>query len=526
MATFPQELHDLVALHLNRDRAVDPSFYLRAKGDTLVRHLYQKMEGVGYGFQDNLITGQYALYAPEMRALNVSGYNCTTVVPTMYVYAQQLGLNPQIVQFFNFKDLRSYDDPEREDLSSSHFSLILSKDTKRYLFDPFYHVAAPILEESSHSFRLGKTNSTSKVLRTFEEKVEYSEDDFASMMFRFKEEGTSLDMLICGQRLFRKWEVHASPVSGMVYFKEPNEVCFRFEIPQMGIRSKVVMMRQIYDLEKSAWNTSVELYLARDCNWDSMVDPILVGAFTPKEMKNLRRSFSKMGKVERFPRYSQSFEEHPDVASCVLRDATFSLSKLGKDQLELLLPLLRMRYGYEECNPLMEYLYPLEKRASFYVDAKARETSILRDGLEVGRKMNLHDASLLLLDSTERRRLRSKLLRLKSEQDIVSKEVDSYVLYKGKNLLYHRTMDKVLFAQEHAQDVNNLVLDEKKLAMAYGATVADFIPYIHSLRDYLSFSAYREMFERKIITRALVGGFKGLLESKDGISVLGGTIFK
>ena len=62
--------------------------------------------GSYYSFTDNLRTGHYATYAHEQVELNMTGNNCTTIIPEAYLWCEALGLKPEIVQFFDFQDIR------------------------------------------------------------------------------------------------------------------------------------------------------------------------------------------------------------------------------------------------------------------------------------------------------------------------------------------------------------------------------------------------------------------------------------
>ena len=92
-----------------------------------------------YSFTDNLSTGCYAPYPHEYTELNLSGYNCTTIIPKVYLLCETIGLKPEIVQFFDFQNIRTEKDKAGV-ISPSHFSLIVDVGRKhKYLFDPFYY---------------------------------------------------------------------------------------------------------------------------------------------------------------------------------------------------------------------------------------------------------------------------------------------------------------------------------------------------------------------------------------------------
>lgn len=185
----------------------------------MVDHVYHIANGFEYGFVGNLQTGIYAPYFNEARSHRISGNNCTTIIPTIYVYADLLGLKPQIVQFFGFQDIVDKDDNDDETgPEGSHFALIVDGGKKGpYLLDPFWRVCGRLRERGEKFMKIGVSPAKPHLKRKFEHLVEYTPEQFAQMMDRLHDLAESLDMLVCGQKTFSEWHMHASKTKGYLF---------------------------------------------------------------------------------------------------------------------------------------------------------------------------------------------------------------------------------------------------------------------------------------------------------------------
>src|SRR3989344_7079514 len=190
-----------------------------------------------YGFQDNLRTGLYAPWPHERDAQHIMRYNCTTIIPTIYLWAEALGYEPQIVQFKDFRQLRSKRDKDKP-TNNSHFGLIVDVKRKhRYLIDPFWEICNPIVERTPQRMVLGKNKRRERVVREYSALWEYSPEEFATMMNDLQDPIRSLEMLACGQKvddqIFLNKEVGCTL---MVYYERPqgtDMILTRLEIPQV-----------------------------------------------------------------------------------------------------------------------------------------------------------------------------------------------------------------------------------------------------------------------------------------------------
>ena len=136
---FPQETVDMVVNRVNRARHVFPGREGVTAALDIMAHF---KEDYSYGFQGNMHTGNYAPYLNEMAVTACDQFNCTTIIPSLYIMCSEYGLNPQIVQYSNLRDIplkkkKSKGDKDKEEhLMKSHFAIILSIKGKEYMIDP------------------------------------------------------------------------------------------------------------------------------------------------------------------------------------------------------------------------------------------------------------------------------------------------------------------------------------------------------------------------------------------------------
>ena len=77
-----------------------------------------------YGFFEQLLDGNYVPTREERSVLNINSYNCTTGIQVFYQTLEGFGFQPQIVQFFGFRNVWEKKD-KKVPLESEHFSLLI-----------------------------------------------------------------------------------------------------------------------------------------------------------------------------------------------------------------------------------------------------------------------------------------------------------------------------------------------------------------------------------------------------------------
>jgi hypothetical protein len=259
---FPKEEVDAVRKQIDVVLQSFPKVYERKF--PRARALADSFFGEFYSFSDHLRTGYYVPYAQEKPALGIVGNNCTTIIPNLFMYCDAFGLSPKIVQFIDFEDIREGKKPDGE-LSPSHFSVIIDVGRKNpYLFDPFYGVFNPILRVGDNRMRLGRQSGRSAGERRFRQVIEYSAEDFASMMTRLKDPAESLDMLVAGQKVYEGKGVKNASCSLMVYYHDDtNTLSSRLYIPQPAISDKAVYCNMLLDEKGEVRGGSLDLFLSK-----------------------------------------------------------------------------------------------------------------------------------------------------------------------------------------------------------------------------------------------------------------------
>ena len=162
---------------------------------------------------------------------------------------------------------------------------------------------------------------------------------------------------------------------------------------------------------------------------------------------------------------------------------------------------------YENTNPSQEYLFTLEQRAAHYINLNAQERPLVEEYVDLQMKMNYFRMGLVSITANERRAMVRRLKINNRKRKKIKEEIEQYFIYGGKNRAFHRSMDKVLFARElpHSNDVLREMVEQQNMdtRLGYLATIADFIPFVHCAKDYLSLIAFKPDLAYKISARRL-----------------------
>ena len=135
-----------------------------------------------YGFALPLQSGLYAPWPHEQEANGVHGFNCTTVIPALYLDLESMEIASEIVQFINFRRIQEKKD-RKKPFNESHFALIIDVDHRqKYLIDPFWSTFGPVLEKRAHFIKIGKRGVYGAEKREFNQLLYYTPEEFAAMM--------------------------------------------------------------------------------------------------------------------------------------------------------------------------------------------------------------------------------------------------------------------------------------------------------------------------------------------------------
>ncbi len=488
-----------------------------------------------YSFTDNLCTGHYAPYPHEKIELNMAGDNCTTIISEAYLFCEAFGLKPEIVQFFDFKDIKIKKD--EEDLSPSHFSLIIDVSRKhRYLFDPFYNIFGPIREQGENYFTIGKCQDRPERKRTFRKILPYSAHDFVTMMDRLHDPAESLDMLIAGQRVYQARTIAGTTKCDlMIYFDdEKNTISTRLYVPQKPLTDKVVYARMALDDSGEVSKILLDGYLAKDSGWISLVDPKKVFETNFLAVRSLKRKLHTLknqeGKKFRlsndgciFLALSQADERDRET---LLSITDRMYQALSEEERQKLRPLIMARTLYESERVAEKYLYSSEQHDARLLEKVKYEHEENLKIRSLDNLLYLHDWKLHRLAKNELQKIkRAKSRHIEKMQDIVIEinALNNLRYYQKK--AYSQAMDKVLFSEalkgQSSDDLEKIVIDRHlDTRIGYLAIVADFIPFVLEGQEDLELKSYQQPIKKKVAARMRKKAAQHLPEKLTAVSGL------
>src|SRR3989338_3112723 len=472
-----------------------------------------------YSFTDNLRTGDYAPYPHEQTELNMSGNNCTTIIPEVYLFCEAVGLKPEIVQFFDFQDIKNKKD-QQEVISPSHYSLIIDVGRKhQYLFDPFYHTFGPIREQGEDYIKVGKCRGRPARKRIFRKILPYSAHDFVQMMDRLHDPAESLDMLIAGQKVHSSKTVpKTNGCTLMVYYHDGNNsISTRLYIPQKPLTDKVVYAHMALNDGGIITKLILECYLAKDSGWDSLVDPKKVcetdfstALLLRRKLHGLKNTGGKKFQLKNHGRLAAALLQADEQSRESLSSITDKMYQhLTAAEQQKLRPLILARTLYEFERPSEQHLYRPEEHDARLLKLAKQEKEAQVNIQPVKDLLWFQGWKLNKLSRNETRRARYAHRRHEEKMGEVAEEINTLnYLREGNKKAYSRAMDKVLFTEtikECSQDDLEKMVGERNLdpRIGYLAMVADFVPFIAEGQEDLELRLYRQPITEKVIARQM-----------------------
>lgn len=503
---FPLETVEIAYDTVQRFTQENPAASTHRAAFSLYHHLGRKFP---FSFAGSLRHGHYASYLHESIEAKVTGFNCTTIVPLIYLYYEALGCHPEILQFCDFEDTPLDKKTEKRPyFFKSHFSVVIDVGQKhKYLVDPYLGLFNPILKQQKGYLRLGKNGEIPAIERTYEGIISYTPQEFAELMERLRDPAESLDMLAAGQRVFSGKLIGKEKGTLMVYYDDPDtKVTARLYIPQPGLLDKGVDAQHHFSDTGEIERTTLDLILAKDFAWDTLQDPKRIGVASFSTIQRLNNLLRKGGSLVQYPRLGSRLAADPPCFDA-LYDITAGFQEgLTSGEREQLEDFILLRTLYETTKPEEKYLFSTEER-------DARLTAlVVRYQEEQGKDFAFCQELFpfywkLKRDQKTRRSIRGKQRRLRHTLNEISDKMEQLLYLRSDNKpLYDRTMDKVLFAEsmqeKSTEDLGRLVrergLDPR---LGYLALVAEFVPYILHARRYLELEDSIESITEKIRAR-------------------------
>ncbi len=500
---FPEESVRKEYEQMELFKADNPKRRVLQTAETIIRTF--KSEGV-YGFIDNLRTGLYAPWPHERYDQNIGRYNCTTIIPTIYLWTEALGYKPQIVQFRDWRQLKSKKDEDKP-RANSHFALIVDVGKKHpYLIDPFWEICNPIVERTPNTMTLGKNKRYGKAKREYGTLWEYSPEEFAEMVNDLHSPAQSLEMLACGQKvdgnLFLTKEV-GCPLM-IYYYAQTNRVSTRLEIPQVAITDKVIFCNLEYNKNGIVKNTSLELCLVKDTYWDGVIGKVAIAQGSFEELEKVKKIADRLRLQKNKRRLGSLFREQPEKTDELCALAVKLYERLAPEEKAGLEKRLLTRTLYELTEPEKDYLTTEEERFSEIKRLRAEEKENNEKRRYLEDKLWKEGWKLEKLDRDESRRLKSRRRRLDKRSDKAFSELkDLLLLHWHDKAKYHRRIDQVEFGKKWKDSSQEELAEEVRREgynpmVGYAAMVTDFLPFIFEAREDLELKRFQDSIGEKI----------------------------
>ncbi|MBS3149027.1 hypothetical protein J4219_09200 [Candidatus Woesearchaeota archaeon] len=457
-----------------------------------------------YGFRNCLRTGNFAPYDHERIAQNITGFNCTTIIPSIYMRAHIAGLEPRIVQFIDFTNIDPKESKEERDKMESHFALIVNAGRKHeYLIDPFHSIFGPILKDNGQEMRVGKVGKYRAVRRTYRQLIPYTPEQFGALMTRMHDPAQSLEMLEAGQKVWGERTVLHSNCQVMAYYdSERNILTTRLYIPQVAIRPKVVYCHQKLDENGDLIEREIELFNAKDKFWRGLSQGKRLGSFTFGFFEGLQSRIREQ--VQRRQRIGPSALSIPEFASRIEEYVTPAFDSLSPTEQKDIRKMLLVRALYETEKPEQQYLFTDEERTKYLKRMLSSIWTQCDERKPISREEYVHKVKLEKHPTERIRELRREEKRL--DKEIKQKDDEFIELITLRNRYkpaFLRTMDKVLYAQK-LEDISIESLEKRlkrkdtDILLGYVATIADFVPYVRNAYEELTLHDTMQTIKDKI----------------------------
>ncbi len=472
-------------------------------------------ENSPYGFEDNLLTGNYAAWPHEVHSGKIQRYNCTTIIPEVYLQLEEFGLKPEIVQFVHCRTKKC---GEKEYSVESHFAVIVDLGKPQpYLIDPFQHLFGPIHQRGKHFMRVGRRLDYPPATREYSQLLTYSEEEFVALMERMRDPADSLDMLVAGQKLYKHRDVRNVKCGLMVYYDDfTNVISTRSNIPQVARQSKLIRYILPATEEGEFQEGRFELsYAEGQIGWKEVQGEVTLARLDHTEIQRLSRLCRKsVYQSSRLGHWLDHLDKSSESTSADKhrRDELYSLAELlwgrltAKEKADVE-PKVLARTIYEGTHVEREHHFS-------EVDHKKRLVGLLQhvrelDSLKSNLLGQLHDHNWKIdrLPLEESRRVRSQYQKILREEETIDeslREIKDLYYYRRKE--HDRVMDQVLFA-EHLRPLSleqrKKVLTEQGLdfRLGYIAMVGDFLPYLSGLKREMQLELFRSNLTEKIKAR-------------------------
>ncbi len=457
-----------------------------------------------YGFNDNLLKGIYAPWPHEALDNSIYVDNCTTVIPRIYLAAECVDLDPQIVQFIDFRDVKEGKEHSGY-RNSSHFAITVDVGRNyRYLIDPFWDKFNPIIKIGKHHMQLGKNGKSSAVRREFREVLEYTPEEFAAMIERLKDPAESLDMLVVGQKIYDSHPVNDKNCEVMVYYDDKkNVLTTRLHMFNYGISDKGLYCNLILGDNGDVTSYDLRFVLGKNAYWTKLGKEKTVARTDFSGVKKVKKLLKDIPKDKGLVEGIKSLEEECQDSLMELVDDLWN--DLSESERRAIKPQVLSRTLYEDRDS--ECRFSKSEHDERIKKLYNRQRKLSKRMWKFSPAVMLHNWKIEKMDKKDGKRLDAKLEKLKKRNSKWINETDTLLRFRYiRGKVYHRRMDMILFAKElegySIEDMEEMV-EEKDLDYRYGylAMVSDFIPFALKGRKDLELKTFMDNIKEKVKAR-------------------------
>jgi hypothetical protein len=439
-----------------------------------------------YGFLNSFIAENYAPYPHEKAIDNIACFNCTSIVPMLYLEAKERNLEPRIVQFRGFKDTGK--DQSEQLVSTSHYSILIKVDEDEYIMDPFYKGFGKISEKGKDYIVVDESKDYSSFKREFKQMLEVSEAEFVEMYERCRTDAGSLDMLVAGQRLYDDLLVNnVRDADVFVYYDdENNSIRTRLQVPVPGVQKRLVYTNMSFTDDGKLNETYFDFTVASLVGWDSTIDEIHVASIPLKPIKAFGDLLEKLVKDSDYQRLSSRMlkPENEEAFSVLLEGASLILqNSVHSDALDRMI-FARTLYEFEK--PEREFVYDKKEFLKGFVSNLSLLQSLEKGVVGMGQKVKMSHLDLVDdIDGTYAIHADG----IKASIELMAKDIDELLLQvfphedlRKRNIEHHnRLMDMIHFATHRLKGMS--VKDMSKEAEA--RSLNPMVGYLAILEDFM-----------------------------------------
>jgi hypothetical protein len=506
---FPPSFIEETIKAIEKEKRLDPR-YSQDPVHRLAAYTRGYRKNIKYGFLEYLAADIYAPTREERIKHNIMMFNCTLVIQPLSQLFEAHGIEHEIVQFLGFRTIQGRKDRE-DPLGNEHFAIVCKIEKegviKEYLADPYQQVFGEITEKKEKYWKIRRYQDFKKARREFQAVLYYTREEYAQLLYDLRDDAKSLDMLVAGQKIRESLPVAKINCQLMLYYAdEPPALTTRLYIPQIGITDKAIHCTHYFNPQGKRERHELTLSLARTSTWHSLVEEQRVAVTDFPTLHKIKRLLGKKTNFSKQPRISELLldEEIAKNRDQLLSIAGALYEGLSPEQQDALKPLVFMRTLYEAEAAGQEYVYNEERRDQRIKDM-LREDIAYRDKLRTLDDLTWNNYwNFARTPKNELRASRRKKKALEKERE-ERKFGELNRFRKYNTAAYHRTMDKILFAQEHAatlsEDFDRLVDERMDWRIGYLAMVTDFIPYALEAKKELMLDLFMGSLERRVRAR-------------------------